>query len=75
MDITAEQLIDSIGRKRIADRVGVGLTAVSNAAVRKRIPSSWYAACRALASDQGIECPPELFGQKGMPQHTEGADQ
>jgi hypothetical protein len=60
----AEQLAEALGRKRIADAVGVGLTAVSNAVVRGRFPSSWYVSCIQIASDKGLACPPDLFGMR-----------
>lgn len=62
--MTASEFADAIGRKTLANTFGVGLTAVSNAVVRGRFPSSWYVASCTLASEAGIQCPPDLFGQK-----------
>ncbi|MGH1414857.1 MAG: hypothetical protein ACRBB0_15320 [Pelagimonas sp.] len=74
MENTAEKFADTVGRKKIADAVGVGLTAVSNCVVRGRFSSAWHEACRQLATSAGVDCPPELFGQKGIPQTPEGAE-
>jgi hypothetical protein len=65
----ASELADTLGRRAIADAVGVGLTAVSNAVIRGAFPSSWYVACQTLAAEKHCECPPALFGMKaGAPQ-------
>lgn len=58
---TARDLTDAIGRTTLADTVGVGLTAVSNAVVRGYFPSSWFVAVKSLADAQGVACPPKLF--------------
>lgn len=58
---TAIQLADAIGRKKIADAVGVLPTAVSNHVVRGVFPSSWFLAIQPLAIAAGQECPPALF--------------
>lgn len=63
---TAPQLADAIGRKNIADALGVGLTAVSNAVVRGVFPSSWYLAVKSLADAGGHKCPPELFNMRSV---------
>lgn len=58
---TASELANALGRKTIADALGVGLTAVSNAVVRGWFPSSWFLAVKSVADAAGQECPPELF--------------
>lgn len=63
--ITAPQFADAVGRKKIAEAMNVGMTAVSNAVVRERFPSSWYETCEVLAAEAGIEFPKYLFSQKG----------
>lgn len=70
MAITSKQLLDALGRTNVSKRVGVGLTAIGNAAQRGTIPASWYEACREMADDAGIECPPWLFKQKGYANPT-----
>lgn len=66
MITTAEEFADAIGRSKIAKAVGVRPTAVSNCVVKGRFSSSWFEACRKLALSEGLECPPDLFGQKGL---------
>lgn len=58
---TASDLADALGRKTIADALGVLPTAVSNAVVRGWFPSSWFLAVKAIADRMGQDCPPELF--------------
>jgi hypothetical protein len=55
---------DAVGRKQIADAIGVGATAVSNAVVRGQLPAAWYLACTKLAQAHGIECPIEMFAMR-----------
>lgn len=62
---TAHDFADAIGRKKMADALEVGATAVSNAVVREGFPASWLETCRALAAEAGVEFPVHLFGQKG----------
>ena len=54
-------ICDTLGRSAIADRVGVGLTTVSNAATSNRFPARWYVLIKAMCDDKGIECPIDLF--------------
>ena len=60
----SHDLADALGRKNIADAVGVGPSAVSNAVVRGSFPASWYLAMAGLAAKAGAECPPALFGMR-----------
>lgn len=62
--MTASHIADTVGRKAIAKAAQVGETAVSNAVVRGKFPSSWYFVVAPLAASHGIECPPALFGMK-----------
>ena len=48
----------------MAQLVGVGPTAVSNAVKRGAFPPAWFKASETIAQELGVECPPELFGQK-----------
>lgn len=64
--ITTSSFASKVGRKKIADALGVGLTAVSNGVVRGAFPATWYEACKVLAADAGVICPPELFQQKPL---------
>lgn len=67
--MNAETLANALGRKKIAARLDVLPTAVSNAVVRGSFPPSWFIACKSLADEAGVECPPELFKMIGLPQN------
>lgn len=60
----AETFASKIGRGKLASTFGVGPTAVSNAIRRGQFPASWYDVSQFLAAEVGVDCPPELFGQK-----------
>ena len=62
--ITTYQFASAVGRKKMAEALDVGATAVSNAVVRGRFPSSWFTRCQTLAIDAGVDCPPDLFGMR-----------
>jgi hypothetical protein len=64
--MTAFDLANAIGRKKIADTLGVGMTAVSNAVVRGSFPASWFLAIQSLSEDLGLEFEykPELFNMR-----------
>ena len=57
----ANDLAEALGRKNMADALGIGATAISNAVVRGSFPASWFMACKSLADRIGTECPPDLF--------------
>lgn len=57
----ASHLASVIGRRRMAERLGLLPTAVSNAVVRGSFPASWYIVIKQLADEAGVECPVELF--------------
>ncbi len=63
--MNALEFADAVGRKKMADALNVGVTAVSNAVVRDRFPATWLETCRALAADMEVDFPLHLFGQKG----------
>lgn len=64
MSHTTETLANALGRKVIANAVGVGLTAVSNGVVRGRFPASWYQGIKQECDRQGVQCPMDLFDFK-----------
>ena len=72
--ITASELVDAIGRKKLGDAVGVGPTAISNAVVRGRLPATWFLICKSFAELANVDCPPELFGIKPLP-FTQNVDE
>ena len=62
--ITASLICDALGRREIAARVGVGITAVSNASVEGAFSASWYETIREMCAESDIECPRDLFKWK-----------
>lgn len=62
---TASDVADILGRKEIAQRVGVGLTAVSAAVSEGKFRASWYLEIKALGEEKGVEIPDALFTFKG----------
>ncbi|OWJ81382.1 hypothetical protein CDV52_18455 [Haematobacter missouriensis] len=58
---SAANIADALGRRRMAEALGVRTTAVSNAVVRGLFPASWFLAVEALARAEGVACPCELF--------------
>ena len=62
--ITASNICDVLGRRAIAARVGVGVTAVSNASVEGIFSAAWYDTIRLMCQEAGIECPRSLFKWK-----------
>lgn len=62
--MSAPLIADALGRKAIAEAVGVGETAVSNAVVRGKFPPSWFLVLSEMSKERGVECPPALFGMK-----------
>lgn len=74
MMITALQFADAVGRKKMADALKVGATAVSNAVVSNSFPSSWFLVCQSLALEAGVSCPPCLFKMKEQDDNTQIVD-
>lgn len=66
MSITASEILDKLGRPRVAKVLGVGMTAISRASVENSFPASWYEAIRTLCAEEQLSCPPDLFKQKGL---------
>lgn len=59
--VRAAEICDALGRRNIAAEIGVGATAVSNAAVEGRFPSRWYLAVKAMCARVDLDCPDEAF--------------
>ncbi|MFD1481630.1 hypothetical protein [Paracoccus nototheniae] len=70
---TVSAICEVVGRQAIASAVGVGLTAVSNAASENRFPARWFYAVRALCAESGIQCPERLFSFAGIDNSSAGA--
>lgn len=58
---TVSAICDAIGRTRLQAALGVGKTAISNAVVENRFPSSWFDVVDRLCREDGIDCPREFF--------------
>lgn len=69
-----EHIADVLGRKAMAERLGVGATAVSNAVVRGWFPPSWYFVIDKMCEGVGIECYPEMFRMKSPNDTTQTVD-
>lgn len=63
---TVAQICEALGRENIARRIGVGLTAVSNAATENRFPARWFLIVKELCDEAGLPCPPHLFNFAGI---------
>lgn len=59
--MTPSQFTETIGRRLIADALGVGPTAVGNAVVAGAFPSSWFDVLEMIAEEHGLECPRSMF--------------
>lgn len=59
--ITAETICDALGRRAIADAMGVTPAAVSNYSASGIFPAKWYIALRSMCDERGIQCPDALF--------------
>ena len=60
---TANDIVDHIGRERVADLMGIQPSAVYEALRRNKLPSSWYL---ALCREVGQTLPATAFAFKGM---------
>lgn len=68
-------ICDKVGRKVVAERLGVGKTAVSNAATEGMFPARWYREIRLLCEEHGVECGDDLFNFVRCPDRQEEAPQ
>ena len=59
--ITVENICEALGRRTIADAIGVRLTSVSNAIVDGRFPARWFHLVDHLCAERGLPCPRRLF--------------
>jgi hypothetical protein len=60
--IDMRSTIDQIGAANLAQALGYGQTAISNAVSRGAFPPSWYLVVTDLAKKRGVEVPKEMFG-------------
>ena len=59
--LTVSIICDSLGRQVMADRLRVGLTAISNACSANRFPAKWFITVRAMCVAAGIGVDEALF--------------
>ena len=58
----AQHIAHEIGQRQLAERLGVGLTAVNNAITRDQgFPPAWYPVVKAACEEIGIDCPMTAF--------------
>ena len=75
MNNKVSDMCDQLGRKRIADSIGVRVTAVSNASVDGAFPASWFNVIDALCDEAGIKLSRSLFNFKGPPMDVSQSNQ
>jgi len=66
MSLTAKEIADRVGRSRIAEKCGGGVTlqAVTNAIGRGKFPRDWLFPLTDLCAEVGISLPPEMCNMK-----------
>ncbi len=66
LGMEAKELIAKIGRKPLADALGVSETTVRLAVYQGagQLPPSWFDACDRLARAKRVKCPRDLFSFK-----------
>jgi hypothetical protein len=57
----AQHIASVVGQRRLADKLGVGLTAVNNAVARGHFPATWARVVEGVCAEKGMECPDEAF--------------
>lgn len=55
------EICDKLGRRHLAERLGVGLTAVGNAAVAEIFPAKWYSVVKGMCLEAHIDCREDQF--------------
>lgn len=61
---STRHIATTVGQKNLADALGVGITAVNNAVVNGKFPSSWFPVVRKICARHELECPESLFNFK-----------
>lgn len=68
-----KSIVTRLGRRRIAERIGVSVSAVGNAVVDGRFPANWYGAMKEMCDAEGADCPLSIFAMKGIEQQAGAA--
>lgn len=63
-DTIVATICDALGRKTVAERLGVRPTAVSNAVTDGRFPARWFPVVRGMCEERGLDCPENAFNFK-----------
>ena len=66
--VTTHEVADALGRKEMAARIGVGLTAISAAVCDGKFRPAWYMTIRQMAAEKGVDVPDDLFRWKAAPE-------
>ena len=69
---SVKSICDAIGRKKLADALAVGMSAISNACSENVFPARYYAVVKAECDVAGVACPLSLFSFV-MPSDVEAA--
>lgn len=59
-----QTIVARLGRKQIADRIGVTDAAIGNALSDGRFPAWWYRDLREFCAEEGVNCPMAAFKWK-----------
>lgn len=62
--ITVADICDRLGRRAIAETIGVGATAVSNASAEGLFSPAWFVGIKTMCDKAGLPCPERLFKWK-----------
>jgi len=62
---TVKEIVDVLGREAIMARLDIKKSAISQACIAGRFPSSWFAVISDMCAEAGIECRRSLFSFKG----------
>jgi len=67
-----QRIARKIGQRKLAEKLGVGVTAVNNAIQRDEVfPAGWYPIVKSACDAEGIECPMSAFRWRAP--HSGGA--
>lgn len=59
--MTVTDLLDTLGRDAVRNRLSISASQISNAVSENSMPSSWYVAIRKMCVSVDIDCPDHLF--------------
>lgn len=62
---TVAEIVERLGREAIMSRLGIKKSAISQACIAGRFPSSWFAVISSMCAEASVSCPMSLFTFKG----------